>query len=156
MIDLVGQLGFTGNFEMSIDSKGRATTPAPMVRVLQTRYAEEGGALVATVSLDRSVSVMPVSEWLALMKRLEELPDLDENSRKVHRLMSAYSFQVALDSSNRVRLPAQLLELCGIGKEVSVIGQRDHFEVWDRKAWSAFSSDGFKTISESAQKALAR
>jgi len=154
MIDLLGQIGFTGNFDMSRDSKGRVTTPSPFVKVLKSRYASEEGALVISISLDRGIAVLPVSEWLRRMEKLESLSDLDESSRTLRTLMAAYSFQSAIDANNRIRLPAQLLELCRIGKEVAVIGKISHFEVWDRAVWSDFSKR-LDNISEAAQRALA-
>jgi MraZ protein len=157
MFDLAGTLGFTGNFEVSLDSKGRATVPAAFIRTLQSgEYAIEGGAMVASISYDRSVTVSPIAVWKKRMAQMEELSDLDENSRRLKTIMRAYSFQLSIDGNNRIRIPAQLMEKCGIEKEATVVGQLDHFQIWDRKAWNEFSQTGIENMNSSAQKALGR
>lgn len=156
MIDLATQLGFTGNFEMSIDSKGRVTVPAPFVKVQQAVHAAEGGMFVVSVSLERNIAVFPVAAWLRTVENLEQFPALDIHSRKLRTMMTGYSYQVSLDANKRLRLPVQLTELCGIEKEVTFVGQRDHFQIWDRQQWADFSKETIEHMLESAQEALAR
>jgi MraZ protein len=37
-------------------------------------------------------------------------------------------------------VPAKLLEFAGINREVSIIGVRNHIEIWDRGAWADYQS----------------
>lgn len=150
MIEIAGKLGFTGFFEMKLDSKDRVTTPAAFTKVLQTVYASEGGLLVATVSMDNCIEILPISVYMEKVEEIEGLSNFDENARRIRRLTNAYSFQVSLDSANRIRIPAQLIEERGIGKEVTVVGQRTHFEIWDRPAWTDYQSR-LKDLDEAAQ-----
>jgi MraZ protein len=40
-----------------------------------------------------------------------------------------------LDKQGRMVLPASLLQLAGIDREVTVTGVYDHLEIWDRARW---------------------
>ncbi|MCX7014050.1 MAG: hypothetical protein NTW86_16095 [Candidatus Sumerlaeota bacterium] len=155
MVDYVGQLGFTGNFDMTLDDKGRMTTPASFVKVLNSLPEAEQGDLIATISLNKTVAMLPVKEWVRWMESIDSLPALDASSRRLQTLTPAFSFQVSLDGNNRVRVPQQLLDMFAIKKEVTVVGMKKHFEIWDRKAWSDFTRKTLENLSESAQDALA-
>ena len=155
MVDFVGQLGFTGNFDMTLDDKGRMTTPASFAKVLNCLPEGEKGELIATISLNKCVALLPVQEWMRWMESIDALPALDESSRRLKTLTPAFSFQVSLDGNKRIRVPQQLLDMFGITRDVTVVGMKKHFEIWDRKAWSDFTRKTLEDLSESAQKALA-
>jgi MraZ protein len=55
--------------------------------------------------------------------------------RTLTRYFAGNSFDAELDSAGRVTLNAPLLAHAGIEKEVVVVGNLDHLEVWDRKRW---------------------
>lgn len=150
MTDFSPQLGFTGNFEMKLDLKDRVTTPAAFVKVLQTEFAKEGGMLVATVSIDPCIELLPLAEYAEKTKEIDALPKFDSNARRIRRLTNAFTFPVALDSANRIRIPAQLIEKRGIGKDVTIVGQRSHFEIWDRSVWADYQS-GLQDLDQAAE-----
>ena len=61
-----------------------------------------------------------------------------EKSRNLHLFIYSHTKTVDIDSAGRISLtkidPADL-ERLGIKKEVQVVGDRDHFEIWDAEAW---------------------
>ena len=40
-----------------------------------------------------------------------------------------------MDKQARVLLPDKILQRTGIGREISMIGVRDHLEIWNRADW---------------------
>ena len=55
--------------------------------------------------------------------------------RKLSRFYQGNSFEIPLDGSGRVTLPAPLLTHAAIEKEVVVVGVGDHLEVWSAERW---------------------
>ncbi len=149
-------VGFTGFFDMSLDSKGRVTTPIQFVKVFQSLYPAEENNVMVTVSPEKSVQVYPVSVWKKKMEDLKSRSDLDQSTRTLIRIFAANSFLLQLDNANRLRIPQPLLDRCGIKKEVMLAGQVDSYEVWDLQAWNEFADRSFETMAQAAQQVLDR
>ena len=47
---------------------------------------------------------------------------------------------VELDASGRIGISADLRNAAGLGKDVVLVGDTDHFEIWDAKLWDDFCS----------------
>ena len=43
--------------------------------------------------------------------------------------------KIEMDKQGRVLFPDKILKRSGIGKEVTLVGNRDHLELWDRSQW---------------------
>ena len=46
-----------------------------------------------------------------------------------------------IDNSGRITISAAQREAAGLDKEVVIIGDTDHFEIWDVDRWDAFCSE---------------
>lgn len=58
-----------------------------------------------------------------------------------------YAEDVGVDSAGRMLVSPVLRELAGLEKEVMLVGQGSHFELWSKAAWlkeceSAVNEDG--------------
>lgn len=154
MTDFISRIGFTGNYEMSLDAKGRLNIPAPFVKVLQARYEAEQENLVATLTPELSVAIYPVSVWEEIMNKFDDMSNLDQATRSLNRINVAFTFEAKPDGNNRIRLPQQIMTACGIVKDVKVIGRRNFFEIWNRKAWDEFEAVELGRLVETSQMAF--
>lgn len=132
---------FIGEYDHSIDDKGRLAIPAKF------RRAFEKGAVI-TRGLDHCLSVYPREEWQALAEKLAALPLSSKQSRAFARLMLAGAWDVALDSQGRVMLPEYLRQYASISKHVTLAGLYNRIEIWDEDAWHTYRS---QTEAESDQ-----
>ncbi len=64
------------------------------------------------------------------------------------------TFNIPIDSHNRILLPKLLMNKVSLGKKVVVVGVYDHLEVWDMEAYYASEKEGEENYSESAKKLL--
>ena len=120
-----------GEYEHTIDDKNRLTLPAKF------RQAFDQG-LVLTRGIERCLSAYPHSNWTETVEsRLRELDPLSKEGRLMHRYFFSGASEAELDKQGRVMVPAPLGEYAGLGKEVVVVGIRDHLEIWDRASWRA-------------------
>lgn len=121
---------FLGEYEHTIDAKGRMAVPAKF------RAQMDRGAVVSK-GMGACLSVYTMQRWeeksaeLAMGKTSDELRDFE---RRIYPSAS----ETDLDGQGRMILPAKLRTYAKLGNEVTVAGVRDHFEIWDRDAWRTY------------------
>jgi MraZ protein len=124
-------LAFRGHFDYSLDAKNRLTVP-PKFR---TAFAD---GVVLAKWLEPCISIWTPDEFERWSDSfLSRLNPVGSQHRKLPRVFAGGSFDVSLDSAGRVTLNGPLMQYGGIRKDVVVVGQLNHLEVWDREAWNA-------------------
>lgn len=137
-------MGMQGSYTHKLDSKGRMVLPA--------RFREELGlSVVATIGIENCVSVYPQSQWEAFLGRLEALPSGMSKSRNLRRIILASAHEIEIDSMGRILVPQKLREYAGIGQEVSVNGNGDKVEIWDRASWETYRDSSWEDLKELAE-----
>ena len=120
-----------GEYKHSIDAKGRLAMPAKLREELGERFT-------VTKGLDGCLSVYPEKEWEALEDRIRGLGN-GEKARRVKRYYFANAFDAQLDAQGRILIPAGLREFADLQKDVVVIGQLDHAEIWNSEKWRIYN-----------------
>jgi MraZ protein len=123
-------MAFRGHFDYSLDAKNRLNVPAKF------RAAFSSGVVLAK-GLEPCVAVWApdtFERWTESF--LSNLNPVSPERRKLTRYFAGSSFDAELDSAGRVTLNGALLEHAGIQKEVVIVGNLDHLEIWDRDRWS--------------------
>ena len=75
---------------------------------------------------------------------LKGLNPLSPEARELKRFFFNNSFDVELDSANRLMIPATLLRYAELAKEVVVAGSGECLEVWNRESYDSYQ-DGVMT-----------
>ncbi|MBV9120712.1 MAG: division/cell wall cluster transcriptional repressor MraZ [Chloroflexi bacterium] len=119
-----------GEFEHSLDDKGRLSIPA------RYRAAFAEGAVV-TRGFEPCLVLYPMSEWDAWADKVNSLPAGQEDARQLMRLVFSSANEVELDKLGRVNVPAYLRRYAGLGGEVTLVGVGSRFEIWERGRWDA-------------------
>jgi MraZ protein len=123
-------MAFRGHFDYSLDAKNRLNVPAKF------RAAFSSGVVLAK-GLEPCVAVWApdtFERWTESF--LSNLNPVSPERRKLTRYFAGSSFDAELDSAGRVTLSKALLEHAGIQKDVVVVGNLDHIEIWDRERWN--------------------
>lgn len=130
---------FLGEFEHTIDDKGRVAIPA--------RFREEvSEGLVLTRGFERCLQAFPRSVWQALSERISALSLGNEEARNLRRLIFSGAAEVEIDRQGRVLIPQNLREYAGLNEQVVIAGLNTHFELWSRERWH----NVLNTLDESA------
>jgi len=135
---------FIGEYNHSIDNKGRMAIPAKFRGNLKT------GAIV-TRGLDNCLFIYTQSEWKKLVEKLSSLPVSQAKSRAFARLMLAGAMDVSLDSQGRILIPEYLRKFANLKKETIVAGLFNRLEIWDTKAWSIYKEKTEKQSTKIAE-----
>ena len=61
--------------------------------------------------------------------------DLGEEQLNHDHFHYGPTFEVDWDKQGRAVIPERILKKTGTGKEVMLIGSKDHLELWNRAAW---------------------
>ena len=118
--------GLTGEYQHTLDSKGRIFIPA-------TQRDELGDTFSLTVSDERCLRAYSAESWQSFVDRVRAMPYVD---RKKMRPFFACAAKCELDAQGRALLPQQLRDFAGLVKNVAVVGCDDHAELWDSEAWA--------------------
>jgi transcriptional regulator MraZ len=119
---------FLGEYEHTLDEKGRITIPAKF-------RGELASGLVITKGLDRCLVLHPVEQFKAFAAKVIVLPVTSAQARGFRRLEFAGAVNDEPDKQGRVGLPNHLREYANIDKQVVIIGLYDHCEIWNPETW---------------------
>ncbi len=118
-------LGFFGQFQHSLDAKGRLILPAKF-RV----EFERGGHL--SPNTEGCVALWTPGEFSRQMdERLQMSRTGGSSERQQVRYWSANSSDVEFDKQGRFALPAAIREYGQLSGDVLIVGAIDHVELWN-------------------------
>jgi MraZ protein len=125
---------FIGEYEASIDEKGRVAVPAKFRAALK-------GKVVVTRGLDQSLFLYPTGEWKTMAEKLASLPISTANTRAFSRLMLAGAMDCELDKQGRITLPGYLQQFAGLAKRIIFAGLYNRVEIWSEDRWKAYKAE---------------
>jgi MraZ protein len=139
---------FHGEFELSIDDKGRTSLPARFRELIAPRGK---GALVATAALEKCLWVFPPAEWKSFLGKLEQRPRFDRARELATRVFVAPAHECEVDGMGRILVPPPLREHAALTKDVVWVGQVNILELWDRDRWVKARADARKKLEDERQ-----
>ncbi len=121
--------GLIGEYNHTIDAKGRMSVPSKFRTVL-------GDSFVISKGIDKCLVVYSDEEWSAFQAKLNTLPNFDDDAREVKRFFGSGSAYVDVDSHGRILIPSNLQDYAGLSGEVTIVGTTDgKAEIWNTAAW---------------------
>ena len=136
------QMSFLGTYDHTLDAKNRITVPVKFRGPL-------GEGAVVSRGIESCVSVWTPEGFSAWkLEMVEAFGGVTPQARAFKRVLAASAFETELDAAGRIMLPGKLIDHAGISREVSVIGNDEAFEIWDRAAWGAYDESVSPTILE--------
>lgn len=147
-------MSFRGTYDHTVDSKGRVSLPAKHRKELPDEVV-----VVPVPNEDFGKALYVFSDeaydkWVdSFFKSDEEGGGFNQRSKKhiaMRRYLDASAEQVAIDSVGRVKLSQKQCEKVGIEKDVAIVGQNDHIEIWDAQTYEDYmnSIDPFAAFLE--------
>ena len=133
---------FMGEYNHSIDAKGRVIVPSKFRELL-------GEHFIVTKGLDGCLWVYSDDEWEKFSDKLRSLPVANSDARKFSRFFLAGATDVETDKQGRILLPTNLREYGGLEKDISMVGVGNRVEIWDRQRWAVSST--FENVDDIAE-----
>ena len=123
---------FIGEYNHSIDAKGRLIVPA--------KYRDElGEHFFVTKGLDGCLFAYDEKD---LQEKVMSLPLSNKASRDISRFFLGSAQESEFDKQGRILLAAPLREHAGLEKDVVLVGVGNRIEIWSKERYDA-SEEGF-------------
>ena len=139
--------GFLGEFESTLDTKGRFLLPAGLKRQLPEG---ENTRFVINRGFEKCLTLFPKQSWEPLYERISRLNDFDPKVREFRRYFLNGATEVELDSAGRLLLPNNLKEYAGLEKDIVLASAMDKIEIWStdnyKKFFESYSPDDFSAL----------
>ena len=142
---------FYGEFEHTIDRKGRLIVPAKFRQALKEH---DISALFLTRGLDGCLFLFPESEWRLVESRFKQIPFTKAEGRKFNRMFFSGATEVSVDTLGRILVPKALKDFAGIKEDVVIAGISSRMEVWSRERWQAFYETSRQSFEEVAERVM--
>src|SRR5438876_26558 len=120
----------TGTHLRTLDQKKRLGLPRKVREQLS-----DPTTMFVTPGPDQCLWLYTRSGLEALAEKLDQTPATDAEARVFRRLYFAQTEAVDLDRAGRVLVPDRLAQFAGLQHEVTLIGIRDHLELWGAQRW---------------------
>ncbi|MFV1883158.1 MAG: division/cell wall cluster transcriptional repressor MraZ [Balneola sp.] len=140
---------FKGQYEHSIDEKGRISFPAKMRKVLSPSAQDR---FVVVRGLEGCLYLYPENEWQNVEQALSQANNFTRSGRIAKRNFLRYAEDVSLDKQNRIAIPSDHSTFAGINSKAVFIGMGQYIEIWSpeklNEADENLDPDAFEEIFE--------
>lgn len=130
----------TGTFERNLDAKGRLSLPA----AVRSELSEHVYVLPAPdVDALYVFSGDEFEKWvLGLFEKRGGFNPRKREDQALMRKITSKATPMDIDSASRIGLSETLRDKVGLVREVTVVGNWDHLEIWDRAKWDELDAAG--------------
>lgn len=142
---------FIGEYELSIDAKGRFLLPAGFRKQFPKDASME---FVVSRGFEQCLNLYPIEEWNLLSEKINKLNDFNPKVRDFKRLFLNGANIVEADAAGRLLLTKALLEHAGIDKDMVLTAQGNKMEIWDKATHRAHIQSKMADFSDLANEVL--
>ena len=125
---------FIGDYTCKVDPKGRIMLPQAfkknMPEVARDKF------VIKKDIYEKCLVLYPMDEWQRRINIiLENTNQFNREHRMLIREFSKDTAEVELDANNRLLIPARLLKMAEIDKDVVLAGQIGQIEIWSKELY---------------------
>ncbi len=142
---------FYGEYEHSIDRKGRLILPAKFREAAKAQFIEK---FFVTRGLDKCLFMFPEEEWRSQENKFKSMSFTKQQSRTFNRMLFSGAIDVQADKQGRVLLPQYLKDFAQIKRDVVIVGVSNRIEIWSKDKWTEFAENSRQSYEEIAEKLL--
>ena len=122
-----------GEFELTIDEKNRLLVPSDVRKRLQPD--RDGEAFFLVVGVNGRPWLYPELYYEQLVSQHSADVTPGEDLLAFDQMNFAMASRLEWDKQGRVLFPEKTLKRTGLSREVTLIGVKDHLELWNRSDW---------------------
>ncbi|MDX9699059.1 MAG: division/cell wall cluster transcriptional repressor MraZ [Rhodocyclaceae bacterium] len=137
---------FQGAIALNLDAKGRMAIPSRHRDAL----VPGGAPLVVTAHPHRCLLVYPQATWEPIAEKIAAMPGLDRGSATLKRLFVGFAQTEELDAAGRILIAPSLRKWAELEKQVWLVGQGSHFELWSDAGWQQQQEAMMALVEEAA------
>ncbi|MGZ5253147.1 MAG: division/cell wall cluster transcriptional repressor MraZ [Flavitalea sp.] len=142
-------IGFLGEYEATVDAKGRFLLPAGFKKQLPEG---DNAQFVINRGFEKCLTLYPSSSWEPIFTEISKLNDFDPKVREFRRIFLNGATTLELDSAGRLLIPQNLKAHAGIEKDIVLVSAVNKIEIWDKNKYQQFfesySPESFSGLAE--------
>ena len=123
---------FQGAAALSLDAKGRLAIPA---RHREALASAANGRLGLTAHPHRCLLLYPEPAWEPIRDRVLAASSFNPHSAMIKRLLVGHARDEEMDATGRLLIAPELRQFAQLDKQVWLVGQGSHFEIWSDVGW---------------------
>jgi MraZ protein len=129
----------TGEYQHAVDDKGRVLISNKLRN--QIDVDEHGGNFYLVLGANGVLCLYPERYFERLMLSVAPSSTAPDEAVAFERISFALSSKVELDNQGRLLLNDKLRKRAGLKEDVTLVGVRDHIELWNTEDWEQYLSD---------------
>lgn len=134
---------FVGEYQHSLDTKGRVILPAKFRDQLA-----DGSVVTKSGSGDGCLVVYTAEEFMRVAEDARQKSRRGPRERQAARSFFAGAAEITPDKQGRVALPQHLRDYAGLERDVVVAGIFSRIEIWDAATWREREREGDLLLTE--------
>lgn len=140
-------MDFLGEFEATLDLKGRFLLPAGFKKQLPE---EDSHRFVINRGFEKCLTLYPLKSWEPLFARVKALNEFDPRAREFKRWFLNGATYVEPDTAGRLLVPPNLKGHADLTKDIVLVAVGDKIEIWDsnkyKQFFDSFSPEAFSDL----------
>lgn len=138
---------FLGEYEATVDAKGRFLLPAGIKKQLPDENAVQ---FVINRGFEKCLTLYPLQSWEPIFTNISNLNDFDPKVREFRRYFLNGAISIELDTAGRLNLPKNLMDHAGLQKDIVLVSAVNKIEIWDiskyKQFFEPFTSESFSDL----------
>lgn len=114
----------------TIDPKGRISIPARFRDIIRV-----GGDKLVVTRMDDALYAYTTAQWLDVEGRILNMTETSSKMRRFRRFFIGGAAECGCDKQGRILVPPMLRQYAGLEKNIVLIGQINHFQIWSRERY---------------------
>lgn len=132
----------TGEYQHVIDDKGRVLVSNKLRN--QIDVDEHGGNFYLVLGANGILCLYPEKYFEQLALSVSPAGTAPDEAVVFERISFALASRVELDNQGRLLLNEKLRNRAGLKEDVTLVGVRDHIELWNSPDWEQYVADHMK------------
>ena len=146
-------IGFLGEYEATLDAKGRFLLPSGFKKQLPD---DASSRFVINRGFEKCLSLYPIKSWEPIFEEVSKLNDFEPKVREFRRYFLNGATILELDSAGRLLLPPNLKDHAQLDKDIVLVAAVNKIEIWDKTKYQQFfESFSPESFSDLAQQVMA-
>ncbi len=142
---------FYGEYEHTIDRKGRLILPSRFREVAKANFVEK---FFITRGLDKCLFMFSEEEWHAQEQKFKAISFTKQQARTFNRLYFSGAQEIIPDKQGRILIPTYLKNFAQIKRDVVIVGVANRIEIWARDNWFEFYNTWRQSFEEISEKIM--
>jgi MraZ protein len=135
----IAMLLLTGEYQHVIDDKSRVLISNKLRS--QIDVDEHGSSFYLVLGANGVLCLYPERYFEQIVQAVAPATSAADEAVSFERLSFALASKVELDSQGRLLINERLRTRAGLTSQITLVGVRDHIEVWNSENWEQYITD---------------